>query len=334
MAGEKRVGPLYDEFVGALAAGDTGEAVDTALRIEAVEQQPASILDGFTSAVGAGEDGRAEMMLRAVSRRFDEREPEESSGRARSSLARGSPVDLDARQERRLIRHERQVAAAALDRSRLLSTAGSFLVDDAEGVEKRRAVVAAGERARVQEETAARAAADGGEITEPLTLPARPTILALQAGTQELVRGRTTTITVTLGNVGDAATEGTTLSLAPPEGITLSETTIEPGALEPRSNRTVEVTATGESTTDGTLTATLRAGTGTERSRLGLAVLAEARSLAAAADRNRDGQLSTDEVQRALVRWDEGEPMPALGRPPSTEEVRQLLVAWSEDRVV
>lgn len=336
MSGDS-VTTLQRQFKAALDDGDLRSATEQALAIESANPSPAETVQQFATAIEGEDDEQADTLLRKATERFDAVEASEERRRARSNLARSTKEDeLTGSEQRRLTRHNRQVAGAALRRSDFLAAAGSFLHGNQGGTKNRRDVVNTSKRAYVQEQTATRAAEDGTAITNALTLPARAKLLALQADSLELVASRTTAVRAVVGNVGDARASNVRLVVDTPNGLAVEQSTVEIGVIDGGKETTVEFEVTGESTGLQVLPVTLRTASGREdHDQLQFQVREEAATLAAAVDRNGNHRIDTPEIQRALSHWANDEPIPdSGGRTLGTEDVRQLIVSWANDQPV
>lgn len=331
---------LHSQFAAALSRGELPEAVEYAVRIEDAEAPPRELATQLRDALSNGDDGLAATLLGALKRRYEALDASESAAVARSTLARQQLTLNDGAVET-LTKHAKAAGEAATARAGVFTTVAAFLqLDESERTASRRSDATAAvsqlieaERTRNERQEAA------ARVVESVTLPPSISVLSAGASDETFAVGQPVDLEVVVGNVGDGPATGVTLAVDAPDGLTLSRTSVTVGDLAAGERSTM--TATMEASRPEQFEYTVEAvsdDAGHDSDRVVVTVTETITTFASALDTNENGLLDTDEIQRAVELYLEGEPVPYTdtegGETMTNEDLRRLIVKWAKDRPV
>lgn len=325
----------FDRFVSALNQGDLPRATEAAVHIEESEAAPATLLQEYAIAVEQDDLPLVRTLADAISRRYDAREPAETAAVRRSASARAATItDSDALET--LVNHLQTGRVAYARRSSFLATAAVYPELDDRSSARRQEVVETTTTLADTEQAFATAAEAAAPVVADIDLPAEVTTLATQPESVTVLTGRTDTVSVTVGNIGDSAARDVALSVTTPDGLSVSPATQTLGDLDGGEQVAIDLAVTGKTSGDRTVAVTVTAGdTDAARTEVDVTVTETASSAVAVLDANDNGQLETDEVQRAIQLWLDDEPVPNTGGAKLTvEQLRQLIVYWATDQPI
>ena len=231
---------LFESYREELQKGNLAEAVGTAIHIEEVDVEVDSLLDDFITAVTAGDVVLARTILDQIAEAYDSNN-QNLQARTQRAVASVEGGTLTPTERQRLLQFTRRAAQTDLTRAGFLMQAINFF----EGDQDESSIVETAKSVKKTEQEMSKSVSNVDSVAKDTTVEATPSLLDVQ-GPETTVSGTTVTVTVTVANVGDAASSELTLTVESEEGVTEDQSRYTVGELDGGQRRRVEVTLTGD----------------------------------------------------------------------------------------
>lgn len=316
---------LYGAYRDALDRGDFGAAVDAAVRIDDAAASRTDLLDDFASAVRAGDRQLATTLLLELDDRFESRTAAERE-RIQRAVAAAETTRLSAEERSALLELPRRSSQVNANRSSFLSRAIGYLeAEDGDGETVARTAEQTRDTEREFGETERRVE----QTTESVTVESAPVLLGVDTP-EGVVVGDAVSLTVTVGNAGDARTDPLELRVASTTGVSVDRrvASLDPVAPTDRAETTVDAAtdAVGEGRVEFELR---REETVVDSLTASFSVARTASSIRAAITGEADATLDSAELRRAISYWANDEPVPRTGGDTiSTERIQTFVTEW------
>ncbi|WP_435146037.1 CARDB domain-containing protein [Halobaculum sp. P14] len=315
---------LFKEFRDALAREDLPAAVEAAVRIDDAEASVDSLLTDFVTAVDNGETQLARTILGQISETY-ERGGEEFEAKVQRAMAAVEQGTLTESEREQLLQFTRNAAQTNLSRTGFLVEAVSFF----EGDVGESSLVETTKRVKQAEQNIDSASEAATSTASNADITASPGLLGSSAP-DELTQGTSVTLTVTVGNVGDAESGPLSLAVSTEDGLEPGQSSYGVGPLAGGARRRLDVELTGRSAGTHSVTLSLQADRSTVES------LNESFTVKETADTVREaivgsdgGALDATDVRNAISYWADDSPVPGTGgKTVDTETIQRLVTEW------
>ena len=306
--------------------GDLGAVLEAHGRLQSASS--GALLTDLRAAVEAGRDDDAATLLETLGERYRD-DTTETKAAATASAARFA-TDLDVATD--LGQVITTISEIQLLRSQVL-TETAALLKGAETAPDRSAIATRIEEASEKEEALDRALDRAETLTGSLSLPANLVLTGTETPDGPIAVGESTTLAVSLANVGDTAATEVSVDIDLPSGLTADTTTFDLGAVEDETTVTQSVTAdtvsvysvdvlvtsdnAGQTRETTTLVTTETAGDEGDDSELDRF------------DTNGNGRIDAPELLSAIAAHSTGETIG--GEPVTFGDIRAVVVAYNTD---
>lgn len=328
-AGETEIPSLFEDYRSSLDEGDLPAAVETSVQMDQTSPDINSLLTDFQNAIDDNDTELAQTLLLQLNNAYDERSADEQA-EVQRSIAAIEEGNLTESEREDLFNLTKDMAQTKLARSNFLTVAVNYLESDE--VESATEVTNTATDTQDAEDSLSTTSESAETVSDSVELDGTPTILNTNAPS-EVVPDQSVTMSVTLGNVGDADTGELSIETASSDSVTPVDDSISVGSLSPDNQQDTELEF--EVSGDGSveLTVTLREdGTDIESSSQSVSLADTEVPLRQAITGETGTVLNAAQIQQTISLWANNETVPRTGgETVDTDQIQQFITERVED---